>query len=639
MKLHCTSLLPGIAILALASPALAQVSNEDWISREKIRAGWIYHQDGTDKLKVFRDLGMNALITSARKPELFDQWALEAKKVPGMHLFAVLGFSGYAEQAGARKAVFGNGYESVVACPCDQRFWRKQMIEPAVALAAQGLTPEREISGILIDFELYANSSRGGQTYYTDACYCDSCFAGFLKHKGIEDATASVGFADRKKWLEDKDVDIVKQYHPFLGERVRAIAGRLREEVEKVRRDFFLGFYPIAHNWMLVATAQGLGTPEHPMILWATSTYGGGGAERVADDWRREMAEKEIHCYYCAGMLLRCYTSQNLVKNIFEVSRKCFGYWLFTVHTLCIPEDRQKGDFYLTAGTPEDYKREIRNANAELDKLCANPDYETLYEFAPEPVLYRHTGNDVHLFKPPGLVDESPGERGAEMKLDPVWLVESHYLMVRLAKGEEAAVAFYTHRISSNWKYVWGVSYAVIDGEKNVLSQGRLAPGETTLVRVKAPKAGPHAIVITPGHYGRCRVVSSTVPFALWPGRRASLKRRSRFEIGAPRGALYFAVPEGLDEFGLAAWCKYGHGHAKLTVSAPDGAVVKEQLTDPLVHHLQLTIPTGGRSGVWRLEIDRVPEKKWFRAVHLRLDERLPEAVTVAREFVFEEAR
>ena len=96
MKLHWTSALCGIVAVAFASLVLGQAKNDDWISKQKIRAGWIYHGDGPDKLKVFRDLGMNALITSARKPELFDQWALEAKKVPGMHLIGVLSFSGYA---------------------------------------------------------------------------------------------------------------------------------------------------------------------------------------------------------------------------------------------------------------------------------------------------------------------------------------------------------------------------------------------------------------------------------------------------------------------------------------------------------------------------------------------------------------
>jgi len=78
------------------------------------------------------------------------------------------------------------------------------MIQPAVELARQGMTTEKEISGILIDFELYANSDKGGQIYYTDACYCDHCFGGFLKEKKLEDVTKTVDFVSRKKWLIGK---------------------------------------------------------------------------------------------------------------------------------------------------------------------------------------------------------------------------------------------------------------------------------------------------------------------------------------------------------------------------------------------------------------------------------------------------
>lgn len=622
--------------VVLGAPAFSQDTKADWIAREKIRAGWIYYGDGVDKIQVFKDLGMNALITSAANAERFDEWARESRRV-GMHLFGVLGFSFDAEKAGMRRAVFGNGYESVVACPTDERFWQERMIQPAVELARQGMTAEKEISGILIDFELYANSDKGGQIYYTDACYCDHCFGGFLKEKGLEDVTTTVAFADRKKWLADKGVDIEKEYHAFLQKQVRALAGKMREEVEKIRKDFFLGFYPIAHNWMLVGTAQGLGTPEHPMILWATSTYGGGGAANVADNWREEMKAKEINGYYCAGMLLRCYPSPNLAKHLFDVSKKSNGYWLFTVHTLCIAEDQQSGDYYLALGAPDDYKREIRRANAEIDKLCADPNYATPLVLVEEPAQYRHTGNDINLFKPPVLVDKSQVERGKEMKLDPVPLIESQYLMMLLSEGEEAKLRFDTHKGKA--PNVWGVSYSVIDAEKNVLAEGKLAPGEETTAAFKAPKAGLYTMVLTPGHYGRCTVVSSTVPFALWPGSSASLKSRGRFEIGPPGGTIYFVVPEGLSEFGLAAWCKHGSGDAKVSVMDPDGAVVKEQETDPLVHDLTVTVPTQGKSGrTWSVKIEGA-RKHSFPGLFVRLDPRLPQAVTAAKDFVFMNAK
>ncbi|MBM4082543.1 MAG: hypothetical protein FJ278_22755, partial [Planctomycetes bacterium] len=231
-----TQYLPCVLALLLGALAMAtswaEEKKPDWIAREKIRAGWIYHGDGKDKLHFFKKHGLNALITHAGKPEVFDEWAKEARRA-GMHLIGVLGFSFDAEKAGMRRCVFGNGYESVVACPTDERFWQERMIEPTVKLAREGMSAEKEISGILIDFELYANSEKGGQIYYTDACYCDACFGGFLKHKNLGDA-ARPPLGERKKWLKDKGVDA--EYHPFLQKQVRALAAKMREAVEAVRK-------------------------------------------------------------------------------------------------------------------------------------------------------------------------------------------------------------------------------------------------------------------------------------------------------------------------------------------------------------------------------------------------------------------
>jgi len=613
--------LAPFSLLAIA-PLCGQGANSDWIAREKIRAGWIYQGDGVDKIQLFKQHGLNALVTSARDPAAFEDWAKEAKRV-GMHLFGVLGFSFDAEKAGMRRAVFGNGYESVVVCPTEERFWQQALIEPAVRLARDGLTAEKEVSGLLIDFELYANESKGGQLYYTDACYCDHCFGEFLRHRGLDDVTKQVPFPGRVAWLKEKGV--FEEYHPFLQQQVRALAAKMREAVAQVRQDFFLGFYPIPHNWMLVGVAQGLGTPVHPMILWATSTYGGGGPSRVPDNWREEMEKQEIHGYYCAGMLLRCYSAANLAANLVLTSLKTDGYWLFTLHTLCIPEDQQSGDYYLAAGTPEDYLREIRRANDELDRACADATYQPALQFVEEPVRYRHVGYDLHRFTAPKFLDQSPVERGREMALEPLPLIEGHLLMTSLKEGEEATLRFQVDQGSSG--EIWGVSYAIIDAEKNLVSSGKMPPGEETAVSFRAAKPGVYTVVVTPGHYGRCTVVSSTVPFALWTG--------PPFEVAQPGGTLYFFVPKGLPEFNLSARCLWGTSAVKLTVSAPDGSVVQERETDPFVRSLTMTVPTGGRDGqVWRLKVAGLPHQA-YRSVLIQFDPRLPPMVSLSPNHVF----
>jgi len=624
MSGHAQILVWVTLAMVAAAPLRAQAAPSDWIAREKIRAGWVYYGDGADRLQFFKQQGMNALVTSAGNPETFGQWAQEARRA-GMHLFGVLGFSYDAEEAGMRRAVFGNGYESVVACPTDERFWEERMIQPAVRLAKEGMSPDKDISGILIDFELYANEGKGGQLYYTDACYCDHCFGEFLKHKGLEDITQQLPLAQRTAWLKDKG--LYDEYHPFLQQRVRALADKMRQAVEQVRPDFFIGFYPIPHNWMLVGVAQGLGTPQHPMILWATSTYGGGGPKAIPDNWRDEMDKQGIHCYHAAGMLLRFYSAANLAANMVGVSLKTDGYWLFTVHTLCLREDEQNGDYYLAAGSPQDYLREIKRANDELDECCADPAYQSALQFVDEPVRYRQVGYDISRLKVPALVDASPSPRGQAIAVEPFPLIGGNFLMAVLQAGEEATFRLATDRTASG--DVWGVSYAVVDADKQIVSEGKLPPGEESVVQFRAEKAGVHTVVLTAGYYGRCQVLSSTVPFALWTG--------DRFEVSQPGGTLYFVVPEGLEEFTLKAQCLWGTSAAKLTVSGPDGALVTEQETDPFVRSVDMTVPTDGKAGLWSLKVAGLPGKS-YRSLSLHFDSRLPQVATLAPTWVLTEA-
>jgi hypothetical protein len=110
------------------------------------------------------------------------------------------------------------------------------------------------------------------------------------------------------------------------------------------------------------------------------------------------------------------------------------------VHTLCLREDEQDGDYYLAAGSPHDYLKAVKIANAELDHLAARPDYQTPLGFQPEPVRYRQTGFDIHRYRVPPVLDRSPAGRGQPQGLPPLGLAGSSFLVMMLQAGEEPAL-------------------------------------------------------------------------------------------------------------------------------------------------------------------------------------------------------
>jgi hypothetical protein len=593
--------------------------SHNWIEREKIRAGWIYAGDGIEQLERFKKQGMNTLVISAANPSIFGTWARESRRV-GMHLFGVIGFSADAKKMGVRQAVFGNGYQSVVACPTDEIFWQKHLILTAVELAKESLAAEKEISGVLVDFELYANAD-AGQRYYTDACYCDHCYGGFLRQKAFEDMSGRTPFAERAGWLRGKGLH--EEYQLSLQRQVRGFASRMREAVNAVRKDFFLGFYPVPNDWMLIGAAKGFGSLEHPMILWSTDTYQGGGPKNVPDDWRAEMERQGIFCYYCAGFLLRKYSAANLAANLYLSSLKADGYWLFAVRMLRISEEKQSGGYYLAAGTPEEYLAAIRRTNNELDTYGANTGHRTALAFVQEPIRYRLTGYDANRFKIPALKDNS--EVGAPVVLPAMPLIGSQVVVMDLRPRREASFRFGVSTGKSG--DTWGVSYVVLDPDKTMIAEGKMPPGGEASVKFTAAKAGIYAIVLTPGDYGRCVIKESSVPFAL--------ATESSLEVAIPGGKMFFMVPAGVEVFNVSAKCKWGAGTATLTVYAPDGSVVLEHETDPYLHKTTLSVPTIGQAGrIWAVGVT-APAKKSFSSVFVTFDERLPPAVTLVPNYVF----
>jgi hypothetical protein len=254
----------------------------NWIEREKIRAAWSYPQDGADKVARLKAIGINTIIMNKDNPEL-DLWEMECAK-HGLHLFVQVNFSFDARKAVMQRVVFDNGFQGPVPCPADEEFWEKVLTAEVVQLAKEGLRAGRDLSGITGDFELYLNNPLGGQNYYTDACFCDRCFAAFAKHKGLEVTPDTVPFDERLGWLKGRGV--FADYHPFLQGKVRARAAKLRETVHAVNPGFVLGFYPTPFDWMLQGVAQGFSTPEKPMIVWGTDAYEQGGAGLIPDRWK-----------------------------------------------------------------------------------------------------------------------------------------------------------------------------------------------------------------------------------------------------------------------------------------------------------------------------------------------------------------
>ena len=584
----------------------------DWIDQQKIRAAYFYGNYGVDKAELLKSKGINTMILKCKVDKALP-WAKAAKRL-GMKCFFACNFSVDAEKAGLRRAVLADGFVERYVCPLSLRFWREHFSKSIMQAAEYSTQPENEVTGLWIDFELYHETR---SRYYTKtACYCDHCFGEFVRAQGRE--APGVEPAKRQEWLQEQG--LYDAYHPYLQERVEALAQELRERVHAVNPDFLLGFYPTPTNWSLVAVARGLSTPERPIVVWATDTYGGGGPKRVPDDWRESFAHQRIHARYCAGMLLRCYSATNLAANLYYATEKCNGYWLFTTYTLWAPAEKRPALYYLAHGAAEDYWHAIEAGNRAIkQRLHLGEAYKCPLTFRPEPTSFVKPGAvapvDTSKLLPPRLT--------ADAKLSPVEPRGEHQFLFYARKDESVRLVLAHRRVGS---YNTGLSYTIFAPDNQIAAQGSVDLGKTGEVALAASAEGFYSLV---GNAGSCSfsVTEANVPIAL--------ATRPKLHGIRAAGPLYFHVPKRVKQFALGIKGGGGRETAKLTVFTPGRAEAGAVALTRTRMAAKLTIPTkGDDDAIWSLTVAKSHEgilEDWI----MTMDQQLPPLLSLSPEHAF----
>ncbi|MGM0492958.1 MAG: hypothetical protein ACQER1_08435 [Armatimonadota bacterium] len=615
MRTFVIALLSTVILL----PTLATAQTEDdplaWIDQEKLRTAYFYARPPADeKVQHLVDVGMNSMILKA-DIERAMPYLREAKQHDGMHVFLALNFNVNAEKEGFRQAVLSDGSVERYACPLEERFWQEHLLTEMVERAELANDPELQVDGLWIDFELYATVT--GQRYYTNACYCDHCMSEFAEHAGIE--LPELDLSERHPWLVEHDHG--DAYTQLLQDRVEEYATEVREQVHAVNANLLLGFYPTPHNWSLVGVARAFSTDRLPIILWATDTYTGGGPDRVPDDWREHYEALGINARYCAGMLFRCYSAKNLAANLYHASSKSDGYWLFTTYTLWNPVEEHSGDYYLAAGTPEEYWRAIEQANAELDLLATDPAHETDLQIGIEPIVYHPLAKPelkrrVEALDPPPLT-------GEVVEYPHVWLRSPNLLLVAAEAGRELRIALQFDQVGAgNDRLLWEVT----DTDGTLIESGRGEHGEDAVVSFIPERDGLHYMLVSASR-SRYAVQSTNAPLALYAGARLHAM------MGAER--LYFHVPERAEEFTVMGIGSSGRERVRINVYAPDGDLAGTAQSGADDFEAPVTVEPGAEAGeTWSLEIAR-PDQEILEDNFLTLQAPLPPAVSLVEEHVF----
>ncbi|MEA3400505.1 MAG: hypothetical protein U9R79_04595 [Armatimonadota bacterium] len=603
--------------LIVLSGRLLHAQEDDplaWIDSERIRAAYFYARPpAEEKTQQLVDVGMNAMILKAGIERAMP-YLREARRHQGMHTFLALNFNVNAEEEGLRRAVLADGTVERYACPLEERFWREHLLPGMLERAELAADPELQVDGLWIDFELYSTIT--GQRYYTNACYCDHCFGEFCRSKGIE--MPDLDYAHRRPWLEEQGY--TEEYQPFLGTRVEGLAREVREQVHEMAPNLLLGFYPTPHNWSLEAVARAFSTQRLPIILWATDTYGGGGPDRVPDDWREHYEELGVNARYCAGMLLRRYSAKNLAAYIYHTSAECDGYWLFTAYTLWTPPEERSGDYYLAAGTAEQYWQAMERGNEELDRLAADPRHETELEIGIEPIIYHPLAKPEMRRRVERLVP--PGVTGEPAEYPIVWLRGPNLMVVACEAGRPVEIELRLGQIGEGSDRI---TWEATTRDGTLVASEKGGAGEDVTVRFTPEQDGIHYLLASASS-SRYAPLRSTAPLGLYAARLHIMS-------GAER--LYFRVPEGVEEFTILAEGSSGHETVRVEVYAADGELAAAAESNAEDTEAPVEVQALGHHGeTWSLALTRA-DVGILEDLYLTLPDPLPPVVSLSPEHVF----
>ncbi len=440
-----TRLLMIALALTLAGGCLAQEDPLAWVDAQQVRAAYHYaNAPAPERCARLKAAGINALVLKAGV-EKARPWCREAK-LQGMRCFLALNFNVDAEKAGLRQAVLENGAVERYACPLDERFWREHLTPAMMERAAVADDPEMQVDGLWIDFELY--STRTGQRCPRGRVRRPQTVAGRPRLRGrVSAIPRRAGRGAGHRSARNRSCEIPEFPAGLLPHSAQLVtAGGGARFLHRAGADTSLG--------------------HRQILLWATDTYGGGGADRVPDDWRALYADQGINARYLAGLLLRCYSAKNLAANIYHATAKCDGYWLFTTYTL--EAEEQKGDYHLAEGTPDDYWDALRVANDEMDRRIEQGEaYRSELVVGPEPVVYKPLTQPEFRERLARLILPEPLAEPVDLPF--VKLRGANVLVLAGRAGQEARVSLAYHQVGA---VEAELSWKIMDADRAMIAEG-----------------------------------------------------------------------------------------------------------------------------------------------------------------------
>lgn len=610
--------MPGIyryiplALLLLASLSHAQeVSHElpGWQEGERIRAYWSPPVALFDALK---EAGFNTIIqrletavTPAQRAtgSLHPSYTFEAveadvrassrrAKELGLRYFHCLdpGAAGAIAQAGFadNPRRYQNGK---LPCPLDDVYWDRVITHRFLAVINLLSGDDYRLDGLIIDPEMYTFSG----AFLSIPCYCDHCAAEFgAPHPDLNEV-AEAPIDERAPWLATKKAR--DDYETWQQTTVRQRVAAMREAIHARQPDLQLGFLIFRDRPWFKALAQGLSTPEKPVLICPEGTYSGAYNEDYLA-YQAGLSDKVgAPFFYCPGIWVGYDNSGELPTefmkavpgNVYHRSIRSAGYWVYASTRW--------------GGTPEKaqpFTALFRTLNDELDSYQqSGGTYESALTAQALPL--ERPGNLHELLleaRDWKAVEDVP--QTVPRSSDHLGLRGQHQVVFQAKRGDDVTVQLQHFQLGS---YTSAGRVIVYNPTMEVIAEATCGVNQRIELPLTAPADGPYVVLASAGS-GVPNAFSVKVEGAPWVlyGEQVTFNKRG--------GRVYFWI-DANQESVTATLSGGGKERASFALSRPDGttALTADAVTRAENH----TLPTDGAAGIWSLKVHSIDDDGYFR--------------------------
>jgi len=454
-------------------------------------------------------------------------------------------------------------------CPFSADFWERfitpRFVDIIRAVAGQSL------QAVLIDLEMYGVDI----VHYDKGCYCDSCFARYMKVKG---RSGEIPAADERSSVIQNAGEL-KDYQAVQLQAANTLAAACRATIHKNRPDVRLGALHLDRaNSLAQGIALGFGTPQLPVLCLTEETYSKGYTPYIAST-QKSFRDMGAFVDLLVGIWQSRFPPENFTEQLYYSAHDSYGYWIYTMETF------EKADYSPLLESSDNYWKAIQQANHELDRLEVNPSFLTalsVSSFVPPPDLLPWGEFKKFAFVP--MYDARP------------WVMP----VVRLR--DLNSVHFYAKRgdkieFELTWrqagKYIEPVRVGLISPSGLHLDEGTVIDGQPFIAKTIATETGVYGMVVV--HQGeRANMVDITKashPYATY----IASSRGAQFRNVIP--PLFVAVDQSantvvefefrteriseavqgkvLAENGAELWSGVVNGPIKVRIDRPDSAYVE----------------------------------------------------------------